>query len=192
MPLAKHLLFRVTKDNSIIDLFISKTTRNWSRVSINQKLKFLYENYLVRATCWGNWCNVFPLICCSLCAQKFCCTRTFLEMTNIWKSGEDPPKKKCLHPELEWSLSPKLEKGQKKGLHPKPERFLCPKSSLHSAKMCLCNNMFVRTKLMRVHCLWNLCVRAHAHSLEGALNWCNLSISQTGSETNLATAGRFL
>ena len=32
--------------------------------------------------------------------------------------------------------------------------------ALYSAKMYLCNNMSVRTKLMRERSLWNLCARA--------------------------------
>ena len=36
---------------------------------------------------------MFPLIFCSLCAQKFWCVRTVLEMTYICKLGEDQKNK---------------------------------------------------------------------------------------------------
>ena len=37
---------------------------------------------------------MFPIIFCSLCAQKFWCVRTFMEMTYICKLGEDQNKKR--------------------------------------------------------------------------------------------------
>ena len=48
---------------------------------------YFYEKYVSLR-------SMFPLNFCSLCAQKFWCVRTFLEMTYTCKLGEDQIKKR--------------------------------------------------------------------------------------------------
>ena len=64
---------------------------------------------------------MFPPIFCSLCAQKFCCARTFSQMTYICKLGEGQKNKMSL---------------------PRIGGFLCLKSLLHSAKICLYTRLY--------------------------------------------------
>ena len=40
--------------------------------------------------------------------------------------------------------------------------------------------MFVRSKFVCVYCLWKLCARTHAHSLEGALDTTHHGPHQIG------------
>ena len=78
---------------------------------------------------------MFPLIFCSMCAQKFCCVCTFLNMTFICKRVEDQ-KTNSIQPVLERFLNPKLREDQKRS-SPKIEALFVLEKFI-----ALCKKMF--------------------------------------------------
>ena len=81
----------------------------------------------------------------------------------------------------------KTKKKKEEGIHSETERYLRPKSLLsvlllqfYDQQQYVCATIcLVRSIFMRVRSLWNLCARAHVHSLEGTLTFNFLPLNWT-------------
>ena len=84
---------------------------------------------------------MFPLIFCSMCAQKFCCVCTFLNVTFICKRVEDQ-KTKTIQTRIGTVFEPKIKENQKRS-SPKIgavfvlEKFIAQCKNM-SEKQCVC------------------------------------------------------